>query len=47
VHGAIIILPTPGTTYPFLKPYVEEIIVLGMDFKILDIFSIVNFFREI
>jgi FtsP/CotA-like multicopper oxidase with cupredoxin domain len=30
VHGAIIILPTPATTYPFPKPYAQETIVLGI-----------------
>jgi hypothetical protein len=30
VHGAIVILPVIGTTYPFPKPDEEEIIVLGM-----------------
>jgi hypothetical protein len=30
VHGAIIILPAIGSTYPFPKPDEEEIIVLGM-----------------
>ncbi|PKI73464.1 hypothetical protein CRG98_006045 [Punica granatum] len=29
VHGAIIISPTDGTTYPFAKPDAEEVIVLG------------------
>ena len=29
VHGAIIILPTRGSTYPFPKPDEEEIVVLG------------------
>ena len=29
VHGAIIILPASGSTYPFPKPDEEEIIVLG------------------
>ncbi|KAI6691179.1 hypothetical protein NL676_028007 [Syzygium grande] len=29
VHGAIVILPEEGTTYPFPKPDGEEIIVLG------------------
>ncbi|XP_062158216.1 putative laccase-9 [Alnus glutinosa] len=32
VHGAIIILPTPATTYPFPKPYAQETIVLGIPF---------------
>ena len=30
VHGAIVILPTIGTTYPFPKPDDENIIILGM-----------------
>jgi len=30
VHGAIVILPPIGSTYPFAKPHKEEIIVLGM-----------------
>ncbi|KAF3946220.1 hypothetical protein CMV_027488 [Castanea mollissima] len=30
VHGAIVILPAIGTTYPFPKPDDEEIIILGM-----------------
>jgi len=30
VHGAIVILPAIGTTYPFPKPDEEDIIVLGM-----------------
>ncbi|XP_075663926.1 laccase-14-like [Castanea sativa] len=29
VHGAIVILPTIGTTYPFPKPHDEDIIILG------------------
>ncbi|KAK7841333.1 laccase-14 [Quercus suber] len=29
VHGAIVILPTIGTTYPFTKPDDEDIIILG------------------
>ncbi|XP_062159776.1 laccase-14-like [Alnus glutinosa] len=33
VHGAIIILPTPATTYPFPKPYAQETIVLGEWYK--------------
>ncbi|XP_075650907.1 laccase-14-like [Castanea sativa] len=33
VHGAIIILPKPGTTYPFPKPYVEETLILGEWYK--------------
>lgn len=36
VHGAIIILPKLGTTYPFPKPYAEETLILGMHFLILD-----------
>lgn len=33
VHGAIVILPEEGTTYPFPKPDGEEIIVLGRCFN--------------
>ncbi|KAL4636519.1 hypothetical protein ACB092_03G015400 [Castanea dentata] len=33
VHGAIIILPKPGTTYPFPKPYAEETLILGEWYK--------------
>uniref|UniRef100_A0A2N9F193 laccase n=1 Tax=Fagus sylvatica TaxID=28930 RepID=A0A2N9F193_FAGSY len=33
VHGAIIILPTSGTNYPFPKPYAEQTIVLGEWYK--------------
>ncbi|KAG6625873.1 hypothetical protein CIPAW_15G008700 [Carya illinoinensis] len=33
VHGAIIILPAPKTTYPFPQPYAEETIVLGEWYK--------------
>ncbi|OMO58818.1 Multicopper oxidase, type 1 [Corchorus olitorius] len=29
VHGAIIVKPKPGTTYPFPKPYAEQILILG------------------
>uniref|UniRef100_A0A7N2LHP3 Plastocyanin-like domain-containing protein n=1 Tax=Quercus lobata TaxID=97700 RepID=A0A7N2LHP3_QUELO len=32
VHGAIIILPASGSTYPFPKPDEEEIIVLELPF---------------
>ena len=30
VHGAIVILPTQGTTYPFPKPDGEHLLVLGI-----------------
>jgi laccase len=30
VHGAIVILPSVGSTYPFPKPDEEEVVVLGM-----------------
>ncbi|KAL4650994.1 hypothetical protein ACB092_01G127100, partial [Castanea dentata] len=33
VHGAIVILPTIGTTYPFPKPDDEDIIILGSLYK--------------
>ncbi|OWM81965.1 putative laccase-9 [Punica granatum] len=33
VHGAIVILPKEGTTYPFPEPDGEEIIVLGSWYK--------------
>ncbi|XP_044510626.1 laccase-14-like [Mangifera indica] len=33
VHGAIIILPAVGKTYPFPKPYMEQTIVLASWFK--------------
>ncbi|GMH31610.1 hypothetical protein Nepgr_033454 [Nepenthes gracilis] len=33
VHGAIVILPANGTTYPFPKPDHEEVIVLGNWYK--------------
>ena len=29
IHGAIVILPQIGTTYPFLKPYAEKVLILG------------------
>ena len=29
VHGAIVVLPAEGTTYPYPKPDAEEVIVLG------------------
>ncbi|GMP80101.1 hypothetical protein CsSME_00035333 [Camellia sinensis var. sinensis] len=29
VHGAIIIMPAQGTTYPFPQPDAEQVIVLG------------------
>ncbi|OMO58817.1 Multicopper oxidase, type 1 [Corchorus olitorius] len=29
VHGAIIVKPKPGTTYPFPKPYAEQTLILG------------------
>ena len=43
VHGAIVVLPAEGTTYPFPQPDGEEVIVLGMQifsskFMILYIF---------
>ncbi|XP_031398796.1 putative laccase-9 isoform X3 [Punica granatum] len=33
VHGAIVILPKEGTTFPFPKPDAEEVIVLGSWYK--------------
>ena len=30
VHGAIVISPKNGTSYPFPKPYAEEVIILGI-----------------
>ncbi|XP_068325074.1 putative laccase-9 [Pyrus communis] len=33
VHGAIIILPAAGTTYPFATPDAQEIVILGSWFK--------------
>jgi laccase len=33
VHGAIIVYPAPGTTYPYTKPYGEQIIVLASWYK--------------
>ena len=30
VHGAIVISPKKGTSYPFPKPYAEEVIILGI-----------------
>ena len=29
VHGAIVILPEANTTYPFLKPAAEQVLILG------------------
>ena len=29
IHGAIVILPQIGTTYPFPKPYAEKVLILG------------------
>ncbi|XP_030942632.1 laccase-14-like isoform X2 [Quercus lobata] len=33
VHGAIVISPKNGTSYPFPKPYAEEVIILAEWFK--------------
>ncbi|KAA8538005.1 hypothetical protein F0562_027415 [Nyssa sinensis] len=33
VHGAIIIKPPPGKSYPFPKPHAEKVIILGSWFK--------------
>ncbi|KAK7844288.1 laccase-14 [Quercus suber] len=33
VHGAIVISPKNGTSYPFPKPYAEEVIILGEWYK--------------
>ena len=30
VHGAIIIYPANGTSYPYPKPYGEQLIILGI-----------------
>jgi laccase len=30
IHGAIVILPALGTTYPFPKPYAEQVLILGI-----------------
>lgn len=30
VHGAIVVLPAIGSSYPFPKPDGEEVLVLGM-----------------
>ena len=29
VHGAIVILPEANTTYPFLEPAAEQVLILG------------------
>ncbi|XP_044511574.1 laccase-14-like [Mangifera indica] len=34
VHGAIVILPAAGKTYPFPKPYKEQTIILGSWYKL-------------
>ncbi|KAF8364743.1 hypothetical protein HHK36_033280 [Tetracentron sinense] len=33
VHGAIIVYPKKGTTYPFTKPHAEDTIILGSWYK--------------
>ncbi|WCJ44074.1 laccase 14 [Euphorbia peplus] len=33
VHGAFIVLPPPGTSYPFRKPFGQQTIILGSWFK--------------
>ena len=35
VHGAIIVRPKNGTSYPYTKPYGEKTIVLGMSCMLL------------
>jgi laccase len=30
IHGAIVILPELGTTYPFPEPYAEHVLILGI-----------------
>ncbi|XP_054790003.1 laccase-15-like [Prosopis cineraria] len=45
VHGAIVIKPKPGTTYPFPKPHAEVPIILGEWWK-QDIVQVYNDFRR-
>lgn len=33
VHGAIVILPKRGVPYPFPKPDVEQVVILGKSFS--------------
>lgn len=40
VHGAIVILPSEGSSFPFPKPDEEDIIVLGTYFR--NLFSLIN-----
>lgn len=40
VHGAIVILPSEGSSFPFPEPDEEDIIVLGMYFR--NLFSLIN-----
>ena len=42
VHGAIIIDPVNGTTYPFAPPDAEETIVLGTYFNFMVLLAPVN-----
>ncbi|KAJ6847390.1 laccase-14-like [Iris pallida] len=41
VHGAIVVFPRPGTTYPFPKPHKEVSIILGewWEMDVLDIYE--------
>ncbi|XP_050366596.1 laccase-15-like [Argentina anserina] len=41
VHGAIVILPAAGTTYPFAAPHAQQTIILGSWFK-PDVMEVIN-----
>ncbi|RDX60648.1 Laccase-14, partial [Mucuna pruriens] len=41
VHGAIVILPANGTSYPFPEPYAQETLILGEWYK-GDVMQIIN-----
>ncbi|XP_057425828.1 laccase-15-like [Lotus japonicus] len=45
VHGAIVVQPKPGTTYPFLKPHKEVTIILGEWWK-KDVADVYTDFRR-
>ncbi|KAM5562506.1 hypothetical protein ABKV19_017632 [Rosa sericea] len=35
VHGAIVVLPAAGTTYPFATPYAQQTIILASTYRLL------------
>ncbi|KAM5562505.1 hypothetical protein ABKV19_017632 [Rosa sericea] len=41
VHGAIVVLPAAGTTYPFATPYAQQTIILASWFK-ADVMEVIN-----